>query len=301
MDRRLTVLTLIVAAIFPVSPGFSAEMPKENLLWDGFVLTGVEGQLIPGPSNHKNKEESDADSPFGLEWSRSGWFFEFAEDVNDLRAKAPAGTKLELLPSSTLEKLIADANERSENTYSISGWVTKYRRENLIFPTSFLPVGKIAERPQMTHAEKQKSQSNTEKKTDQPPVSEPDDELTMPKEITERLETSRIVRPDASAQTPNIEKTRLKRDNMLIYRSAFLVERDYGLPDIVLDALGRNVRPVRIQPLPSEALELAQLTQSLAPEPVRFKISGIVTTYKGEKFLLLQKATRVYSHGNFAR
>lgn len=69
----------------------------------------------------------------------------------------------------------------------------------------------------------------------------------------------------------------------------------------VLDALGRNVRPVSLRLLPCEALELAELAQSVIPEPVRFKIAGIVTKYKGEKYLLLQKATRIYSHGNFAR
>jgi len=37
------------------------------------------------------------------------------------------------------------------------------------------------------------------------------------------------------------------------------------------------------------------------PEPVRFKIAGIKTAYKGEHYLLLQKATRVYSHENFDR
>jgi hypothetical protein len=48
-------------------------------------------------------------------------------------------------------------------------------------------------------------------------------------------------------------------------------------------------------------LELAEQRQSAVPEPVRFKIAGIVTKYKGKNYLLLQKVTRVYSHQNFDR
>jgi hypothetical protein len=48
-------------------------------------------------------------------------------------------------------------------------------------------------------------------------------------------------------------------------------------------------------------LELAEQRQSAVPVPVRFKIAGIMTKYKGENYLLLQKATRIYSHQNFDR
>ena len=33
----------------------------------------------------------------------------------------------------------------------------------------------------------------------------------------------------------------------------------------------------------------------------RFRVSGIVTTFRGNTYMLLQRATRTYSHGNFAR
>ncbi|GAH07812.1 unnamed protein product, partial [marine sediment metagenome] len=67
------------------------------------------------------------------------------------------------------------------------------------------------------------------------------------------------------------------------------------------DAFGRNVRPVSLRLLPCEVLELAEQRQSIVPEPVRFKIAGIITKYKGKNYLLLQKAIRVYSHQNFDR
>ena len=328
MNKKPEILLLIfcVVAILATS-GFSIGVLRENLLWDGFVLTGVEGKM------------SLAVSQLGDEW-----LFEFDTDVNDLRVQAPAGTKLKLLPSLTLERLIADVNERSENTYRISGWVTKYKGENFIFPNYFLPISTKVKQQLTTEQETKKaavseqddllampreirqrlseqrivrprtagqaqkkeeidkvSESTPEKKTEEPAVGDPDDLLAMPKEIRERLSDRRIVRPRITRQAPKTEKIKIERDTILADRSASLVRRSDGRLVFVLNALGRNVRPVSLRLLPCEALELAELTQSAIPEPVRFKIAGIVTKYKGEKYLLLQKATRIYGHGNFAR
>jgi hypothetical protein len=56
--------------------------------------------------------------------------------------------------------------------------------------------------------------------------------------------------------------------------------------------------------LPCQVLEQAELqsaTGGLRSDQIRLKIAGIITEYKGDKYLLLQRATRVYSHGNFGR
>ena len=68
-----------------------------------------------------------------------------------------------------------------------------------------------------------------------------------------------------------------------------------------LDALGRNVSGVSLRLLPCETLELAELKRSIDFEPVRFRIAGILTKYESQDYLLLQKATQTYSHGNFGR
>lgn len=306
MKKILTILLFLLANVL-ASPGFAVEMPRDNLLWDGFVLMSVEGKLIHTVLQFESEQVSDSNVPLErepkLDRGRDGWFFEFNTDVNDLRAEAPAGTKLKLLPSSTLEKLIADVNGRSENTYMISGWVTKYKGSNFIFPNYFLAVSAIADQQSPTDKEPNViSQSTTEKENQpRPVVGGPGDDLTMPKEILERLKATRIVRPQTSRQTPQTKKVKLEQDAILADRCAFLVKQNDGRFVFVLDALGRNVRPISLPLLPCEALELAELTQSAIPEPVRFKIAGIITKYKGEKYLLLQKATRIYSHGNFAR
>ncbi len=80
---------------------------KPPLLRDGFILRGVDGKLS-GPD------------------SNDVWHFELASDVNDYRAVIKAGTKLELLPSSALEKMIADAKMRDEVKYRLwNGRITR--------------------------------------------------------------------------------------------------------------------------------------------------------------------------------
>ncbi|MDT8299904.1 MAG: hypothetical protein RQ760_00380 [Sedimentisphaerales bacterium] len=300
------LILLFFLAIIPAASGFGAETPHENLLWDGFVLMGVNGKITPTGLPGKSEHVSDSNTPFGhnlnLNSGDNGWFYEFTDDVNDLRAKAPAGTTLELLPSATLEKLIADVNERSANTYRLSGWITKYKGRNFIFPNHFLPVSTIIkQQPQTDQKPEEGIQSTPEKESDQPDVSEPNDLLAMPKEIMERLKTGRVVRPPAPRRTPKTKKIVLEPDSILADRSAFLVKEKDGRLVFVLDALGRNDQPVSLRLLPCEALEMTELTQAAIPIPVRFKIAGLVTKYKGEKYLLLHRANRIYSHGNFAR
>jgi len=307
MEKRPAIFILVFFLVtIPAVSGFGAETPQENLLWDGFVLMGVNGKITPAVLPGKSEKAVDSNAPLGrgpnLVSSESGWFYEFADDVNDLRVKTPAGTILKLLPSSALEKLIADVNERSANTYRLSGWVTKYKGRNFIFPNHFLPVSTIInQQPQTDQETKEDIQSAPEKESEQPAVSEPNNLLAMPKEIMERLKAGRIVRPQTPKRTPKTKTTVLEQDSILADRSAFLVKNKDGRLVFILDALGRNVRPVSLLLLPCEALELAELTQSAIPEPVRFKIAGIVTKYKGEKYLLLHRATRIYSHGNFVR
>ena len=307
MEKKPAIFILVFLLFtFPVASGFGAESPRENLLWDGFVLMGVNGKITPTVLPGKSERASDSNTPLGrgqkLDSSESGWFFEFETEVNDLRAKAPAGTTLELLPSSTLEKLIADVKERSANTYRLSGWATKYKGRNFIFPIHFLPVStRIQQQPQTNQKPKEDIQSMPEKEFEQQAVSEPNDLLAMPKEIMERLKSGRTIRPPTPRRTPQTKKIVLEQDSTLADRSAFLVKEKDGQLVFILDALGRNTRPVSLRLLPCEAMELAELTQSTIPVPVRFKIAGLVTKYKGEKCLLLHRAARIYSHGNFAR
>jgi hypothetical protein len=306
MGKRLVILVL---AFFASTVVFGAGTAREALLRDGFVLRGVDGKLV-GPD------------------SNDVWFFELSSDVNDYRAVVKAGARLELLPSSALEKMIADAKVRPAATYRLwNGRVTKYHGRNYIFPNYFLPLRKAKKPPSETSpppAQGQGKPTDASSEKDREPaaeVDEPNDTLAIPPEIMKKLRARRqaieaggrrivdsnavpIEEPqptDEKRQLLNAKLYTLSADSMLIDRTALLAGHPDGRLAFILDAFGRNVRQVSLRLLPCEALELTELRQSVIPDPVRFKIGGIMTKYKGQDYLLLQKAIPAYSHGNFGR
>ena len=298
-DGRATRMTGLPSGL-TATPGFRPEMaPEPLLLRDGFALSGVDGKLIGSDSNDV-------------------WFFELSEDVNDYRAAAKAGTKLELLASSTLERMIADAKMRSVPSYRLwNAEVTKYKGRNFIFPRYFLPLRKTEDRRQKTEDGKEETEGEcqiSDPNTSEVAVNEPNDVLTVPSEIIDRLKARRE-RPttaplrqiadhnDAPASESESDARSYQRgaDSLFVDRMGFLVERDDGGLVFVPEALGRNVQRLALRLLPGEILELTERRQSFELEPLRFKVAGILTEYKGEKYLLLHKATRAYSHGNFGR
>jgi len=303
------VLVSSVSVALGVS-GFDTTIIREPpLLRDGFVFRGVDGKLS-GPDGNDT------------------WHFEIASDVNDYRALIKAGTKLELLPSSALEKMIADSKMRSEVTYRLwNGRVTRYKGRNFIFATFFLPLSPVKKPEPKIAAEPQQEQIGpvdalpAAEREIEPIVRDPNDVLTIPTDILEKLRARReqmatSVQPAVdsnrvSVDDPNLPAEEQKQpapehysrgaDSVFVDRTAFLLDQDDGRLVFALDALGRNVQQLSLRLLPCEVLELAEQKRSAELEPVRFKIAGILTRYEGQDYLLLQKATQIYSHGNFGR
>jgi len=277
MNKKLTTLILVFCiSTVALKSALSAGMTGKTLLPDGFILRGVEGKLVSQDANE-------------------GWFFEFDSAVKHDKDVLKAGTSLKLLPASTLERMIADANDRSAAGYRLWARVTKYKDRNFIFPEYFSPLGKAEPSPPSTVQQSQEKAQLI--------ISEPNDELAIPKEILEKLEGRRTIPRRRIGR-----QTAIKQNYVLANRTGFIRDSGHGTRGaghgvFVFDALGRNIQPASggLGLLPCQALELAQQEQSAEPDPIRFKIAGIVTEYKGERFLLLQRAARVYSHSNFSR
>jgi len=142
-------------------------------------------------------------------------------------------------------------------------------------------------------------------------INEPNDELAMPEEIIAKLQSRKIIHFEQLSKGVKLEEDSILADrtgfiSLCGGRDAYYVQGKtqqvisksrYGL--FASDALGRNVGTIQIQLLPCEILERAQWQQAVEAEQVRFKVAGIVTMYKGQYYLLLQRAARVYNHGNF--
>jgi hypothetical protein len=318
MSRTLLLLIFaLLTSVVTTTAGLGAEIISEKpLLRDGFVMNGVDGNLIGSDSNDV-------------------WFFKLTSDVNDSRTVIKAGTKLELLPSSALEKMTSDEKTRTTTGYRIwNSIVTKYKGRNFIFPGYFMPLSKTEKAKQKPSKELQSEpQSRKGRPTAEPnqiesvqprkqqlELDEPNDILSMPEEIIKKLRARRE-RPTVSKQTipdsneasagksqpakkeklPDVQSYALNTDSVYVDRTGFIVKKDDGQFVFVPDALGRNVQNLSFYLLPCTILELNELKQAAEPDKMRFKIAGIITKYKGDNYLLLEKATRAYSYGNFGR
>jgi len=281
-------LIAAVAGAAPIHEFKPAPVP------DGFGLMGVDGKLT-------GENETDR------------WFFKFDDDVSNRLGQINAGTRLEVLPSAALEKMIANLQQypdvspvRSKSpeataeptvqtsngaSYRLWGKVTKYRQKNYIFADYFLPISEVSRQKPATTQESQQESATADKS--EITINEPIDELAMPEEIIARLQSRKIIRVEQLSK--GLE---LKQDSILADRTGFIRDAGDGLV-FAFDALGRNIGTIQLQLLPCETLERTQRRQAVEADAVRFKVAGIVTEYKGQYYLLLQRAIRVYSYGNF--
>ena len=316
MGRRLaiSILALFISVITAAS-GFGARAPRKPLLRDGFGLAGVDGKLIRQDSNTTPQI----------------WLFELDSDVSDDRTRVLAGTRLELLPSSTLEKMTIDAENRLGENYKLWARVTKYRGRNFIFPIYFLPLSKTSKPqpptsqklPQQTKqprpieapngvptkdTQKEPDSEKDEKTEQEPAIYDSNDVLPIPKEMMEKLR-KKPARPAKRIYTDVVKVAPVKppkrvpipQDSVLADRTGFLIKQHKALPTFAFDALGRNIQQRSLQLLPCEALHRAERQQLVEADPLRFKIAGLVTKYKGKDYLLLERALRAHSHESFDR
>ena len=196
MEKKFTISILVffISAI-PIVSGLRSVTPRQMPLRDGFALRrGVDGKLALHDGNDANSQPSS-----------ERWFFELDSDLSDGRGLVKAGARLELLPSSALEKMIADANNNSIASYKLGGRVTQYRGKNFIFPTYFLRLVN-AKKAQLSKSEESAQQEK------HPTINEPNDVLTIPKELIEKL-PDRKKRIDLRKTTGSSEEIKSKSQN----------------------------------------------------------------------------------------
>ena len=277
--RFISVLTVAVAILLAAAIVRAGD--DEQLLREDYVLGGVDGKVIEGGT---------------------GPLFEFETDISDGKVTLKAGESLELLKSATLERMVEDAKARNDARYRLWGKITKFEGKNYIFPTYFLALRKI---------DKPAEQKNGANETRQM-VNAPNDVLPIPDEIVNKLQTSEILPTDEAQQA----QLQLKQDTIFAQRAGFVIEKKGGSAprlssgqaapatgryEFVSAGLGRGIEKFSIELLPCEALQKAIEEIRGEPNPVRFNVAGILTRYNGRQYLLLQKATRAYSYGNFGR
>ena len=204
------------------------------------------------------------------------WFFQVFDSLTDGKGVLSSDIAVQILPSSMLEKLASIAGDENKN-FRIWGKFTKYGSKNFIYLSYFIPVAEVNQ----PLAEPNLVDANEEKII-------PDDVLAL-------------LRPKRTINLAELKKPlSTESDAILADRTGFLRKDEKGFY-FDFDALGRNIDSLSLPLLNCEVLENIAGQQNLSTMPLRFKISAIVTGFKGKNYMLLQRATRAYNHGNFAR
>jgi hypothetical protein len=278
-SSRLAMLGFVL--LYTAAAASGAQPDTRRPLPEATVLDGVDGLVVPTDAN-------------------DGWLFELAADVNTPSAKATAGSRLPLLPSVILAKLIDDVNDRYTPRYRLTAYVTQYRGRDYLFPTYYLPLSKLQDA---------ESSAPQQEQTPQPvgPIIESDPNFAIPAEILEKLRDRRPIRgPQRNSeqrerQTQDTElRSRNPLGRMLVDRVG-LIEQEDGRWFFTPYALGWNVSDVRYELLPCTTLERTERLQATLLEPTRFNVAGFVTQFRGRMYLLLRRAAPVYNYGNFGR
>ena len=272
MIKRTTLLIILL-----ITAGALAEVKsKKPLLRDGFVLMGIDGKAVARGDK---------------------WLFEIDRDISDGQSVVRTGTKIPMLPSAGLEKMIADMTENAGGSYRLyNAMVTRYGGENYLFCDYFVPL--FEPEPQSRRlAEVSEAVSNEPVEPNDTAVevmiNEPNDAVMIPQEIIDKLTTRRIIRPEKLKKGME-----LKQDSILADRTGFIKKSGDGWA-FEFDAIGRNTSNVTLELLPCQVLAKAEARQGKRVGQIRFKVSGIVTKCQDRYYLLLQTARRSYSHGNF--
>ncbi len=293
LSKIVIVLMLSLASVMTV---FGAEEDVQvkqaktyAFIREGFVLDGVDGRITRAQG------------------SEDRWLFAADVDISDGRGVVKAGEAMELLPSGTLEQMTAQVEEGKVGA-GVRLWaiVTRYsnrhrlsvgefedvslRKEffdkNFLFAWYFIPMGSIREEP---------SEAEDKEEAEQEEVTEEEvEDSIIPADVMAMLKPKRMV------NLAKLKKLDIKGDVMLADRVGFVIAGEQGKV-FAIDSLGRNVEDISFRLLGCEVLGRTEADLARSPYRQRYRVAGRVTKYKGEFYMLLQRAVRTYNHGNFAR
>lgn len=203
----------------------------------------------------------------------------------------PAGEPLPLLPCSVLEQMTGLAGKENQLRVELSALFTEYKHKNHLFSVYFLPIrdGENAVQPEPKEPEKTPEKPAEE----EPAQEEPEEESIIPTDILKQIKANKS--PDLKKFMQIAEVT---GDRNLIGRSGYFSDTK-KMPVFQPDAFGMKVDNKEFTLLPNSMLADAEKELARMPGRQRFNVSGLVTTYKGQTYMLLRRANRTYTHGNF--
>lgn len=265
----LALAALAGSAIGALKPDPKAQ-PAEVRMSEGFFLDGIEGVL-----------QKDSDQQ---------WSFHPQQKIRITEKKDyPEGRSLPMLPGSVLEQMVQMAEDQPLHV-RLWALATQYKHQNHLYAVYFMPLKDSAPKPETQEPEQTEDQTPSQQQT---PVEE--EESIIPMDILEQIKS------DSAPDLQRFQKVaQVTGDTNLIGRAGYLQESGQRYI-FVPDAFGQNVDFSQYTLLPGGILESAEKQMQKTPGRQRYTVSGLVTTFDGRPYLLLRRAERTFTHGNFTQ
>ena len=200
-----------------------------------------------------------------------------AAELSD-KTPVPANKPLSLLPCSVLEQITTLAGDETEIEVRLWALFTEYNEHNYLFSVFFLPM------------------------SSKPAIKTEDNRDDEPAEKEESIIPSEILKQIRSNTAPDLKRfeqvAKVTGDVNLIGRAGYLKQTG-KLKYFQPDAFGHKVDPNQYRLLPCAMLKTAERNMTQSPGRQRYNVSGLVTVYKGRRYILLRRAVRTYTNGNF--
>lgn len=260
----LLFILLTVASVFA---GAKSDTPAVTVE-EGAFFDGIKGLL---------KKSADTDA----------WYF-IPEEPIEITEKVtvPAKMPLEMLPCSVLEQMTGLAGEENQLHIELSALFTNHKHKNYLFSVFFLPIKNDDPQSKPTADSAKKDAERTD--------SEPQEsDSIIPRDILKQIKANKA--PDLKKFEQIAEVT---GDIHLISRAGFISKTDGGY-SFSPDAFGQKIDSKQFLLLGNRMLAKAEKQMAQEPGRERYNVSGLVTVYKGKTYMLLRRASRTYTHGNF--
>ena len=275
----------------PNNPATMAQTTPSKLLPEGYMINGLQGRLVRANAAGR-------------------WFLLFGDqkDIPKTDPTDPLSVPIEVLPGRNLLAMTeVTANETNLSLFfRVWGRITTYHNRNYILPQTVATVSLFSKNP--VTATGTKSSDTNEEKT----LATLRDMLTaipatMPL-VPERLRSDRINGHASTNSAGGIPQTRtdpfknrtaLREGTMLVDRTGQIFYDGQRQRWLFLfeSSAGRAEQSAILQPC--GLLESMEQQFMMSGANARFTISGTITTWADEAYLLPHKVMRTFTSGNF--
>jgi hypothetical protein len=264
----------------------------------GFTLTGPLYAAEEIPLLPEGLEFRQVEGTARLHERTKAWRFVTAKTLTEKKLTVPEGTELTILPGSALDKIIAYAAQDQSVSLRIDAVITQYRKTNFLFLFDAAPLTAAPTPPAPAEpAPKEQAPSPKEETANIIRMaSDPNETSVIPPEILQRMLPAQ--RTDFARMEQAAQQTEIVGDTMIVSRTGRFLRRQNG-SEFILDGFGRSISGRSFTLLPCKSLQQVEKEIGQSLDRHRYRVSGVVTTFRGKQFLLLQGAVRTYTHGNF--